>query len=104
MSRVGKAPVEIPSGVEVTLGDAEVRVKGPKGTLAQPLLIWLVIGVVLSETGTLPIGNWAHGGGGAWGVAAGLASRSRHRVLWLAVLGLATAGLLAWVMAGKVYW
>jgi large subunit ribosomal protein L6 len=37
MSRVGKAPVEIPSGVEVTLGDAEVRVKGPKGTLAQPL-------------------------------------------------------------------
>jgi large subunit ribosomal protein L6 len=37
MSRVGKAPVEIPSGVEVTLSDAEIRVKGPKGTLQQPL-------------------------------------------------------------------
>ena len=37
MSRVGKAPVDIPSGVEVTLGDAEIRVKGPKGTLARPL-------------------------------------------------------------------
>jgi large subunit ribosomal protein L6 len=37
MSRVGKAPVAIPSGVEVTLTDTEVRVKGPKGTLQQAL-------------------------------------------------------------------
>ncbi|MGE4291897.1 MAG: 50S ribosomal protein L6 [Desulfovibrio sp.] len=33
MSRIGKQPVAIPSGVEVTLGD-EIQVKGPKGTLA----------------------------------------------------------------------
>jgi len=37
MSRVGKAPVDIPSGVEVTLSDGEIRVKGPKGTLQQSL-------------------------------------------------------------------
>jgi large subunit ribosomal protein L6 len=37
MSRVGKAPVEIPSGVEVTLGSTEIQVKGPKGALAHPL-------------------------------------------------------------------
>ena len=37
MSRVGKAPVTIPSGVEVTLGDAEITVKGPKGSLTQSL-------------------------------------------------------------------
>jgi large subunit ribosomal protein L6 len=36
MSRVGKVPVEIPSGVEVTLSDGEIRVKGPMGTLHQP--------------------------------------------------------------------
>lgn len=31
MSRIGKAPIEIPSGVEVELNGATVKVKGPKG-------------------------------------------------------------------------
>ena len=36
MSRIGKQPIEIPSGVEVTVGeDALVTVKGPRGTLTQ---------------------------------------------------------------------
>ncbi len=35
MSRVGKAPITIPSGVEVTIGANEVTVKGPKGQLTQ---------------------------------------------------------------------
>jgi large subunit ribosomal protein L6 len=35
MSRVGKAPVAVPSGVEITIGNDEVTVKGPKGTLVQ---------------------------------------------------------------------
>jgi large subunit ribosomal protein L6 len=33
MSRVGQAPITIPSGVEVTIGSSSVRVKGPKGEL-----------------------------------------------------------------------
>ncbi|PIX90163.1 MAG: 50S ribosomal protein L6 [Candidatus Moranbacteria bacterium CG_4_10_14_3_um_filter_45_9] len=33
MSRIGKKPVSIPSGVEVTLSANVVAVKGPKGTL-----------------------------------------------------------------------
>ncbi len=33
MSRIGKKPVEIPSGVKVTLGDNSIKVKGPKGEL-----------------------------------------------------------------------
>ena len=33
MSRIGKQPINIPSGVEVTLDGAHVTVKGPKGTL-----------------------------------------------------------------------
>lgn len=35
MSRVGKNPVAVPAGVEVTLGDGAITVKGPLGTLTQ---------------------------------------------------------------------
>jgi len=37
MSRIGKKPVPVPSGVEVTVAAAELLVKGPLGTLKQPL-------------------------------------------------------------------
>ena len=37
MSRVAKNPVAIPQGVEVMISDAEIAVKGPLGTLRQPL-------------------------------------------------------------------
>ncbi|MDQ3940233.1 MAG: 50S ribosomal protein L6 [Actinomycetota bacterium] len=33
MSRVGQAPITVPSGVEITIGDGLVAVKGPKGQL-----------------------------------------------------------------------
>jgi large subunit ribosomal protein L6 len=38
MSRIGKLPVAVPSGVNVTLDDGAVTVKGPKGELRQPIL------------------------------------------------------------------
>ena len=38
MSRIAKYPVNIPKGVEVTLGAAEISVKGPLGTLTQFVL------------------------------------------------------------------
>ena len=34
MSRIGNAPVTLPNGVEVTINDRTVTVKGPKGSLA----------------------------------------------------------------------
>ena len=38
MSRIGRAPIDIPSGVEVKINpDNEVIVKGPKGTLTKKL-------------------------------------------------------------------
>jgi len=37
MSRVGKQPVTIPRGVEVTIAADSVTVKGTKGTLSSPL-------------------------------------------------------------------
>jgi large subunit ribosomal protein L6 len=37
MSRIGKAPVLVPSGVEVTLAGRHITVKGPQGTLERDL-------------------------------------------------------------------
>ena len=43
MSRIGKLPIPLPSGVEVTLDGQQVSVKGPKGTLqhrvAEPISV-----------------------------------------------------------------
>ncbi|GAB6927408.1 50S ribosomal protein L6 [Paenibacillus sp. JCM 10914] len=37
MSRIGRKPIAIPSGVEVTLDNTVITVKGPKGTLTREL-------------------------------------------------------------------
>lgn len=37
MSRIGKLPIPLPAGVEVTRSNGQVVVKGPKGTLERPL-------------------------------------------------------------------
>ncbi len=37
MSRIGKAPIEIPAGVTVTVDGNTVKVKGPKGELTQDI-------------------------------------------------------------------
>jgi large subunit ribosomal protein L6 len=43
MSRIGKLPVAVPSGVEVTIDGQLIKVKGPKGTLehtiAEPITV-----------------------------------------------------------------
>jgi len=53
MSRIGKMPIAVPSGVEVTLEGQQVSVKGPKGTLshrvAEP------ISVERAESGELSV-------------------------------------------------
>jgi large subunit ribosomal protein L6 len=38
MSRIGKLPIPVPSGVEVTIAGREVTVKGPKGTLSHSVV------------------------------------------------------------------
>ncbi|MDQ7994179.1 MAG: 50S ribosomal protein L6 [Propionicimonas sp.] len=37
MSRIGKAPIEVPSGVEVRISGRSLTVKGPKGELSREL-------------------------------------------------------------------
>jgi len=36
MSRIGKLPISIPQGVEVSLGAEAIEVKGPKGSISTP--------------------------------------------------------------------
>ncbi|MCX8007261.1 MAG: 50S ribosomal protein L6 [Coriobacteriia bacterium] len=51
MSRIGKQPIPVPSGVEVSINGNEVTVKGPKGTLTQTfdpdMIIELVDGAIV---------------------------------------------------------
>ena len=56
MSRIGKLPVPIPDGVDVSVDGATITVKGPKGTLTQtmPEGVELAVtddGVVVTPTG-----------------------------------------------------
>src|SRR6267378_8233149 len=37
MSRIGKKAITLPKGVTVTIGEQELEVKGPKGTLKTPI-------------------------------------------------------------------
>ena len=37
MSRIGKKPIDVPQGVEVTINGADISVKGPKGTLSRTI-------------------------------------------------------------------
>ncbi len=53
MSRIGKQPISIPSGVEIKLSADNVEVKGPKGALStpiSPLLNYVVEGGSLTIT------------------------------------------------------
>jgi large subunit ribosomal protein L6 len=38
MSRIGKAPITVPAGVEVTVGEGTISVKGPKGVLSRDVV------------------------------------------------------------------
>src|SRR5215210_5896400 len=38
MSRIGKLPISVPSGVDVSIDDRTVTVKGPKGTLSHTVI------------------------------------------------------------------
>jgi len=45
MSRVGKAPIQIPAGVNVTITPGLISAKGPKGELSQPIAEHFIVKV-----------------------------------------------------------
>lgn len=49
MSRIGKKPIIIPTGVEVTMEDGSVLVKGPKGELKKDFLSEIKIELIEAE-------------------------------------------------------
>jgi len=53
MSRIGKIPVAVPAGVDVTIAGQDVAVKGPKGSLS--LTIAEPISVAKGEDGALQV-------------------------------------------------
>jgi large subunit ribosomal protein L6 len=53
MSRIGKLPVTVPSGVDVTVEASTVTVKGPKGTLSHNVAAPITI--ARSEDGALEV-------------------------------------------------
>jgi len=52
MSRIGKSPIELPSGVEVKVSGAIVTVKGPKGSLTQEIQPSISVAI---EDGTVTV-------------------------------------------------
>jgi large subunit ribosomal protein L6 len=53
MSRIGRLPITVPAGVDVTLDGAQVTVKGPKGTLSHTVAA--PITVAREDDGTVKI-------------------------------------------------
>ncbi len=49
MSRIGKLPIKIPAGVNVTMTDGVVTVKGPKGELSQYVDPFIIVKIADGE-------------------------------------------------------
>jgi len=71
MSRLGKIPVTIPSGVEVTFTDGVLTVKGPKGTLTLPMREDVTLTIEGAEI-TLAPANESKAAAALWGTYAAL--------------------------------
>ncbi len=57
MSRIGKVPIDIPSGVEVTVEGSSVTVKGPKGVLQKDFSSLAVVEIVESQVLVKPVNS-----------------------------------------------
>ncbi len=53
MSRIGRLPIPVPAGVDVTIDGSKVTVKGPKGTLSHSVVE--PISIEKSDDGTLSV-------------------------------------------------
>lgn len=66
MSRIGKLPIEVPSGVTITVDDAEITVTGSKGTLKQFTMPGITVKqeenqVVVTRVDDQPVHRAKHG-------------------------------------------
>ncbi len=66
MSKIGRQPVVIPTGVTITIQDSRIVVKGAKGELSTPMMQHILVNidgsnVVVSRENDLPATRAAHG-------------------------------------------
>lgn len=54
MSRIGKVPITVPQGVDISIDDHRVRVKGPKGELSRTFHSMVTLA---RENGTVTVGR-----------------------------------------------
>ena len=54
MSRIGKKPVPLPGGVQASIADGVIEVKGPKGVLSMPLANDIVYAIDGNEIRVIP--------------------------------------------------
>ena len=77
MSRIGKLPITVPTGVDVAIDGQTVTVKGPKGTLSHT--VREPIAVDKADDGTLEVKRPNDERRGRGRVAASLCRRARSR-------------------------
>lgn len=66
MSRIGKLPIKIPSGVTITVDSSEITVKGPKGELKQFMIPGISVKqegeeIIVSRADDEPVNRSKHG-------------------------------------------
>jgi len=57
MSRVGKSPITLPKGVETTIAAGSITVKGPLGSLTQPLVDTITVSLEGDTLKVVPVGE-----------------------------------------------
>ncbi len=67
MSKIGKKPIEIPSGVEVKIENRQILVKGPKGELHKPVVEGVDVVIDGSSIKVSPK-NDSNGSAAKWGL------------------------------------
>jgi membrane associated rhomboid family serine protease len=55
---------------------------------------WFILCIVLTQSGSLPVANWAHAGGALSGLASGYALRARSSRAWLGAVAIATIAVV----------
>ena len=73
MSRIGKKPVDVPSGVTVTIDGQTVKAKGPKGELQTQLVDLVTVSLADNQVSVKPI-DQSKPARSAWGMSRTLVS------------------------------
>ncbi len=72
MSKIGKKPITLPSGVDVTVGNGLISVKGPKGTMQKPLPQDVEISIQDNVVNVRPLANASKDSKVYWGLTRAL--------------------------------